>query len=76
MIPYSPQCIITSKRNCNIFGLVKEFDNLSPYDYYVYDECDGNKTANEVITMVLNSIRNMPLRPYNHLIMYMDNCSV
>jgi hypothetical protein len=55
---------------------VKEFDNLSPYDYYVYDECDGNKTANEVITMVLNSIRNMPLRPYNHLIMYMDNCSV
>jgi hypothetical protein len=64
-----------SKRNCNIFGVTKGFHLENIYDYYIYDECDGNKSANEVVTLVLNSIRNMPLRSSDHLVMYMDNCT-
>jgi hypothetical protein len=33
------------------------------------------KSVNEVIKMVLNSIRNIPLRTNDHLIMCIDNCT-
>ncbi len=32
-----------SKRNCNVFGVCREFDN--DFDIYFYDETSGSKTA-------------------------------
>jgi hypothetical protein len=62
-----------SKRNCNVFGVCREFDN--DFDIYIYDEVSGSKTADEILTMLTNSLTRICFTKEHNFIWYMDNCS-
>jgi hypothetical protein len=69
--PIQPSCYFyNSKRSCNVFGVCHE--GRDEIDIYLYDELNGAKTADQIISMLELSIKNIPPSSYNHM---MDNCS-
>lgn len=77
-LPYDPiqpaNYFYHSKRNCNIFGIVNESSN-DPYNIFIYDECCGSKTADEIITLLNNVLLKSQIGMNDHLVLYADNCS-
>lgn len=63
-----------SKRNIQIFGVVKEHREKNMNTLYVYDECSGKKSANEIITMLMDAMGDDEVLPHHHLVFYADNC--
>lgn len=77
-IPYDPiqpaHYFYHSKRSCHVFGVVEEH-HATPYHIFLYDECDGGKTADEIITILSSVIQGSSVGSNDHLILYADNCS-
>ncbi len=63
-----------SKRNVHLFGVITEFEKKKQQNIFIYDEVDGNKTSNLIITMLYYLLKLINLKPTGPLVMYMDNC--